>query len=207
MPCPRWPFVASTVSERLAVPGSSGGTATGDCRARFYVGFRWLLFWALTARIASGFAGLLAVLRFCGSRWGTNGHLWSLPSSCGTFPGGRLAFLGRQALHSIIRGAACGGVECLRALLLADATGVASRSSPMQVPSRSPFAVGTLPHSLGLARLPVGDAACSVNPWCLVPPGHILMGLVFGARLSNCEETPKPPLPPCSGNTAAAPRD
>ena len=77
----------------------------------------------------------------------------------------------------------------------------------MQVPSRSPFAVGTLPHSLGLARLPVGDAACSVNPWCLVPPGHILMGLVFGARLSNCEETPKPPLPPCSGNTAAAPRD
>ena len=36
-------------------------------------------------------------------------YLWSLPSSRGTLSGGRLAFLGRQALHSIIRGAACGG--------------------------------------------------------------------------------------------------
>ena len=44
-----------------------------------------------------------------GSRWGTNGHLWSLPSSRGPFSGGRLAFPGRQALHSIIRGATCGG--------------------------------------------------------------------------------------------------
>ena len=35
--------------------------------------------------------------------------LWSLPSSRGTFSGGRLAFPGRQALHSILRGAACGG--------------------------------------------------------------------------------------------------
>ena len=95
-------------------PRSSGASSrsehwTGDCRAGFYVGFRWLLFWALSAHIASGFAGLVAVLRFSGGRWGTNGHLWSLPSSRGTFSGSRLAFPGRQTLHSVIRGAACGG--------------------------------------------------------------------------------------------------
>ena len=61
---------------------------------------------------------------------------------------------------------------CVRCCLLTPLV-FAARFSPLQVPSQSPFAVGTLPHSLGLARLPVGDAAgvtLSCKPLVSSPP-------------------------------------
>ena len=40
---------------RLASAASAGASAPCDCRARFRAAFRWFLFWAPAAQIASGF--------------------------------------------------------------------------------------------------------------------------------------------------------
>ena len=90
MPCPRWPFVASTVSERLASAASNGGSAPCACRARFRAAFRWLLLQAPAAQIASGFD------RFRG-RSALTASTVSRPSMLGRTPGARRRAARRKA--------------------------------------------------------------------------------------------------------------